>query len=466
MPGLPPRLRTLFRHVRQIWQTRSRRSQHRFALAETVILTAIVLGCAWAVDRRDPLDLHAGFAWIWLLPMIIALRYGTLFGLLSGAMLFGFWKQFPVPSHAAPQDFFIGGLLQTILAGHFSDIWHARRAKADALNGYLNERLVSITNRHFLVRASHERLEKEFLSKPTTMRDAFAELRHLSIDPDMASAPAGGPHAVDDHDDDTKLPGAQALLEFVALASQIEVAALYPVVNGKIRSAAIASVGGEFDLDRTDILVKQAIAHKEIAHLRNVEGPVKDAQYLVCAPLLSADGRFPALLVVKRMPFLSLNFDNLQMLLIVLCYYTDGVSYSSTARRIIAEQPDCPPEFALDIARLSRLQPQVGTSSLLLMSFPANDAGRLWLDYVASQRRALDLIWTVVQPTRLLLVTLMPLTDFDGIKGYRTRIEKQLASRFDVDVQRSDFFMHAATLDASAPATVLPRLLQLGATRV
>ncbi|MEB4733862.1 hypothetical protein OXV40_32935, partial [Burkholderia contaminans] len=52
----------------------------------------IVLALAWHFDRSDPLLLRADFPWLWFGPLIVALRYGTLLGLLANALMIGAWQ--------------------------------------------------------------------------------------------------------------------------------------------------------------------------------------------------------------------------------------------------------------------------------------------------------------------------------------------------------------------------------------
>jgi hypothetical protein len=453
-----------------------------FAIVETVVLIAAVVGISWLADHRDPLLLHAGFPWLWFAPLIVALRYGTLPGLLAGAMLLGAWKLFYPATDPWPVMVFVGGLLQTVIAGHFGDTWGHRAARASTINDYLNDRLVAITNSHYLMRLSHERLEKDLLSKPTTLRDSITELRRLSVTPDelgqnAAAASAGSAHAANNSGpaENTEqagqpgasaaplraLPGAHGLLEFVAQVCQIEVAALYPVRNGRLGSEAAARVGDDFELAPNDELVTHAIRTMSVAHLKTEDIPAAQSQYLVCAPLVSADGQLLAMLVIKRMPFLSLNFDNLQLLLVLLGYYADGVEHASLVEGILAAVPGCPYDFALDLGRLTRLQRDAGiASSMVALAFPRDEAGDSLFEHVIRRRRALDLMWPVQTASQSVLVNLMPATDTTGIDGYLARIETSLSAQFNLDLESARIGVHTLHLGAMEPGPALHRLLK------
>jgi len=431
-----------------------------FAILESVVLVVLALVVCKILVPFDPLLLHAAFPWFWLVPLVLALRYGTLLAVLAGCLMLGAWYVLYPAGSPWPSLYFAGGLIQTIIAGHFGDTWGSRARHTTALNNYLNDRLVALTDSHYLLRLSHERLEKDLLSKPTTLRDAILELRRLSI------AGGGEQTSAQTHGNATpSLGAAHGLLEFIGRACQLEVAALYPVTGVRIGETPAAHIGDPFPLNRDDAMVTHAIETMGVAHLKNVEANNNAAQpiseYLVCAPLLSADGELRALLIVKRMPFLSLNFDNLQMLLVLLSYYADGVGHSVMVRHIIDALPECPPEFALDMSRLTRLRQRTEIeSSLAALVFPRDEEGDSLFEHVTRRRRSLDVSWAVRNDRYSVLVNLMPATNAAGVGGYLARIESSLAAQFNSDFERSRIAVHTVVLDGVDPAGVLKRLLQ------
>jgi hypothetical protein len=182
---------------------------------------------------------------------------------------------------------------------------------------------------------------------------------------------------------------------------------------------------------------------------------------LVCAPVVAADGDVLALLAIRRMPFLSLNFDNLQLLLVLLGYYADGVEHSRQVREILDVVPDCPYDFALDMSRLSRLARSAGiASSLVALVFPHDDAGDSFFEHVMRRRRSLDLLWPIRTEGKSVLVNLMPATDETGVDGYLARIEASLQVQFDLDLEGARIGVHTLHLGGGAPGAALRGLLK------
>jgi len=431
------------------------------AIVETVAFMLVVLVLARLIAPEDPLLAHTGFGWLWIAPLIVSLRYGTLLGLLGGAMVTGAAVFDAHTFQAAWQTpFLLGGLVQTIVAGHFGDTWGNRAVRATALNDYLNDRLVALTNSHYLMRLSHERLEKDLLTKPTTLRDAITELRRLSVTRDAGTEAVSPAGAADGQR--KSIVGAQALLEFVAQACQIDVAALYPLENGHLGGRPLAAIGDSFELDSRDPLLVRALDSKQVAHIHGSEDTMAAPTGLVvCAPLVAADGSMPAVLVIKRMPFLSLNFENLQLLLVMLGYYADGVEHVTLVDSVLHDVPACPVDFALELARLSRLERECGiASSLVALVFPRDEAGDSLYEHVLRRRRSLDLIWPLRTPNESVIVNLMPATDSTGVDGYLARIEGSLEAQFRVDFEAARIGVHTLHLADGEPGRALARFLK------
>ena len=154
---------------------------------EVILIPLILIGLAWWLRPQDPLLLTTPFPWLWFGPVLVALRYGVLPGLMAGLMLLGNWLIADAAGAVVqefPRDYFIGGSLLILLCGEFSDVWRDRNLRMDETNLYVTERLSRLTKRHLLLNLSHDRLEQEMLARPGSLRDALARLRDLVIGSD------------------------------------------------------------------------------------------------------------------------------------------------------------------------------------------------------------------------------------------------------------------------------------------
>lgn len=414
------------------------------AVVEIIVGMAVVLGACYLFQPTDPLLLNMSFPWIWLAATVFALRYGALLGVLAGLCIVFAWLVFYGQGAVGggPPMSFIGGLVQLILVGHFCDLWTSRIDRALTVNEYLGGRLAAITNNHYLLRISHERLEKDLLAKPTTLRDALGHLRGLAASDGQSDG----------------LPNMQAMLEYVALSCQIGEACVFPVVGKSLSSGSVACIGERFQLNSQDPLVQECIATQALVHFRQLDE--LDSAYLACVPILFSGERLAGVLVVRKMPFLSLNFDNLQLLLVLINYYADGIEQRMFVDPVLQRVPMCPPDFALELGRLARMRRVSGVqSSLVALVIPRGPVGDSLFDQLNHYHRALDLSWSFVTELAQVSVTLLPLADQHDVGGYLLRIESDFKSRFNTDFVQAHIASYRSDIDPNNPAEELLQFL-------
>ncbi|RTZ47695.1 hypothetical protein EKL30_01495 [Candidimonas sp. SYP-B2681] len=413
------------------------------AVIEVVAGMVVVMAAGFLLEPPDPLFLDGSFPWIWLAANVFAMRYGALLGMLSGFCIWlGWLLLYPETGmNDFPTMLFVGGLVQVIVIGHFCDIWADRIRRLRSANNYLRDSLVSITNNHYLLRASHERLEQDALARPATLRDAIEHLRSLP-----APAHSGTP-----------FPNAQAVLEFVATACQITEAAVFPMSSKGFSSAAVASVGVPFELSVDDALVAACVEQRALTHLRQSES--WDSAYLACVPIVGTSGNFMGILAVRRMPFLALNTRNLELLLVLFNYYADGLEEHAVAAPVQAIA-QCPYGFAVELGRLARMRKASGIrSSLLGVVCPSGFSGDSLYDRLMQERRSLDLLWRFSSGRSHVVIVLMPFTDDRGIDGYLDRVNSNVKTQLDMDFTEAGVTLYRADVDAVNPGAGLKNLL-------
>ncbi|ALK33702.1 PelD GGDEF domain-containing protein [Burkholderia plantarii] len=443
------------------------------ALVETLVFTVVVLALCRAFSADDPLLIHVGFGWIWLAPVVLALRYGSVSGLVSGFVVLAAWyllyPAVPVPVAAAggaaafagettfvrpfPMEFFFGGFLLTLLTGQFGDIWIARLRQNRIANDYLSERLSILTRNQFMLRLSHERLEQDLLSRPATLRDSLSRLRAVVFDATPSAAGQG----------EVALRGAQAFLDAAAQAVQLEVASVHAWRHGAPAAESAAAIGGAAPLDVNDPLVREAIETRKLVHVeaRGDAAASIGSRYLACVPLLDVKGAPVGVMTIERMPFLALTRDNLQFLLVLCNFYADGVRHAEVTREMLAAFPDCPHRFALDYARLVHLRRDSGVlSAVVTLVFDSDERGAALCEHVVRTRRALDSQWEIVGARRRAVLTLMPLSGTSGVDGYLMRIEDNLRAQFGVDFEGAHVAVYSMNVPAEDPMHPLVKLME------
>ena len=421
------------------------------AIAEVLAVPLLVLAlCVW-VNPADPFFTHGPFPWVVLGPVVVALRYGALAGILAALVVLAGWfglARQGLIGPTMPQDEFLGALVLVMICGEFGSLWSNRVRRAETMQRYIAQRLDHLTHQHYLLRLSHDRLEQDLISRPVSMRDALLNLRRITSHGMVADAAA--------------LPAAGELLRLLSQYCQIECAAVYRMEGSNIRRAADHTLGTPFELNTTDPLITFALERQELSHVALDELEQRGrSRYLVVVPLKDAVGTLQALLVVERMPFFALHEETLQMLNLLLGYYADSLNAARIAEPILRAVPACPPAFAFELMRVWHIRQTSGVRSALVAlefrSQPGFDDLALQIERL---QRALDSVWACESAHGRVLLTLMPLAGESAAQGYANRVEGWIAQNRGATLEEAGVTTRVVLLDQQPPAQLLNTLLQ------
>lgn len=371
-----------------------------------ISLSAAALG--FALHPHDPLWITDEFPWVWVAPILIALRYGVLPGIASSLLLLLVWF-FLEKENAQhfPKEYFLGGVLLVMLSGQFNIIWEARLMRARQINSYIDERLSQLTHQHHLLILSHQILEQEFFSKPVTLRDAMIRLKLLLNDEQAVGTTE------------------QALLKLLTQYCQLESAAFF-ISEGQ-GYKKICEIGSPPELLASDPLLRYSLEQKTLAHLTIQEldeNEVHLSPFLIVSPLFLDNGELLGIFAVERLPFFALTTETLQMIAVILEYYADSRNSGTGFQGLRSIFPDIPIEFAQQLSKMTNLQGKFGIEShIVVITLPRNETSMLAASRLDGMRRALDVGWTVTRTESVLVVNLMPLSNAKAVEGYFARID-------------------------------------------
>lgn len=419
---------------------------------EVVAITVLALYVAARPASGNPLTADDFFPWIWLAPTLLALRYGSMAGVGSaGIVLLGWMVSYfsKAVTTTFPTEYFLGGLILTLGAGQFSDIWRGRLKRVREINGYLDQRLEALTRRHHVLKLSHDRLEHDLLARPLTLRNSLSDLRRHVLREDVASS--------------APLRQAQELMRILVQTSRLEKASLHAEINGRLDVRPVASVGGVAGLNVKDPLVELALAHNELCHVQTATLRYAKSRYLVAAPVIDAAGNRLGLLVVERMPFLCLNKEALQIMKVTLGYYADIINVDQRTFDLCRDIPGCPSQFAEEMFRLERIYQQCSVpSAIVAMKFNV-DEKKMSMVFAESDRkcRRLDVRWQIRSAGHGTLITVLPLHGEVAAEGYVTRMEDRMTRLLGwSEPDRSCIRSFVSTIEGGPAGSVLSDILE------
>jgi hypothetical protein len=410
---------------------------------EVLFIPLAAIGIAWLASPGDPLLANLLFPWLWLAPVLIALRYGVLPGLLASVPMLANWflaNHFGLVKNPQSLEFFFGGGVLVLVCGEFCDVWRHRNLRMEETYLYVTERLSRLTKRHLLVNLSHDRLEQEMLARPGSLRDALVRIRDIAIERSQYAEP---------------LPGSVSLLQLLAQYVSIESAALYTIKpNGQdfVLGERVATLGEPQELTADDELFRLALESLSLTHIASEDVSLENqTKHLVVCPLIAGNDSVMGVLAVTRMPFFSLNVENLQMMSVILAYYADNIHHAPKIHEILTELPTMPTMFAEELMRLMRMQKKVGISSqIVAMTFGGSQGREISAEFLRI-KRGLDLYWQTQVNGLSVVLILLPFASLAAEGGFVQRIEDWLVARFGGNFESLNIRLDSISFDQDDP---------------
>ena len=374
---------------------------------------------------NDPLSLTSPFPWIWLGPVLIALRYGLWPSQLS-ILLILLCYLYPDPTPIINmhfQLFTLGGFLLTLICVMFHSGWSKKIKNSTEVSDYLQKRIQTIAYAYKVGELAYQRLEQNYITKQVTIRSSLNELREM-----LAKSDGMGEETI-----------LNRLLNILALQCSLEVAAIFPVKNNQIMAKPITSIGKIKSPQKNDYLIRECIDNAAATYIRAEEMlKGRSSDFLVAVPFINQEDKIYALLIIETMPFLSLNNENIETINLLLRYFLEGKTVKN-AELILKQYPDCPVFFANELQRLTNLyintQQDSAVVVFLVLQCPHQED---YLFRLKQEKRGIDTSWESAKGENKFLFVLMPLSSHAGIESYRIRMNTVLESEFKATLNESE----------------------------
>jgi hypothetical protein len=384
--------------------------------AEVLLWPPFFIALSWYSNLANPFYINEGFPWPWLGVWLIALRYGALAGTVAAIVLLAAWYAI-APLATFPRLYFLGGGILTLICGEFGSLWGARSARFREASAYQEDKIERLTRRLYLLKVSHDELEYELVDRPGTLRDALVELRALL---DAASGDTGN------------LPGARAIMEFMARYCQIEAGALYAYIDGPTPVLSErARIGEVAPPDVLDPMVARAVETGQAVHLQEeLMDKSRKHSLLAVAPVRDSKGNTIGVLTVRRMPFLALNPDNLRTIWVLLQSYAEYLRLAYVARETTKDWPEAPMSLRHEFAWIQRLQLDHGLQSWCVLWRCQSTQALQVLQHVQREHTAGEMAWLLQHNGQAVLVSLLAFVGTAQVKMQQQRIKDSLARSF------------------------------------
>lgn len=406
----------------------SRPSLWYWAPIETLAAVICNIGLSYYFSADDPLYARGPFPWCLVLPMFIALRYGTFYGLLSVSLPLAFFKS--VTAYDAWINLVCGQFVFVMIIGEFSRFWFYANAKLDERGRYLKYRIDQLSRVYFLLKLSHKQLENNLILKPITLRQIIEKIRRM----------------IDSKDGEVSDEAYNALLMQTSQYCGFTSAAIFKAYhNGKITNKKLAGIGEDFELNFDDPLFQQERRLDKPRYWLINELPDKyQSSYLIVAPIQASSGKISAYYIVKDMSFTMLHDDTINILMIILLYFANSVEDYNKTPNVLRSYPSCPGIFARDLLNCIKLYEHLAVESYLVSIFVHKSKCSELLQLKLTEiHRSMDQGWWLEEGDYFIHLNLMPFTNSAEIAGYLDRMQKYLRDNFLLNMDGETlFFTH------------------------
>ncbi|MCK5871636.1 MAG: hypothetical protein KAG26_02320 [Methylococcales bacterium] len=397
-----------------------RNSNQFMPIVEAIILTVLGIFLGYLLTPSLNFFTTFGFSWIILGPFLAGLRYGFAYALNSTLLviaLMGALYRYVYPEWevAAFIPTMLGIFFISITAGEFRNYSERKIKQLQVSFNYTDQRLGEVTNAFNLLKISHERLAQQSASK-STLRDSLLVVReHV-----MRAKTAGG--------DLNAL-----ILRIFADYGSIQQAGVYTLdTSGQLNQTPVASLGGVFKLNPKDLLLQKTLTTLQTTMLKPNFSTQKEYSdlLLLVIPIVDVFGKVWGVVLVNKMPFRAFRADNINLLsvlgghiadLISMVQFDDYVVKNTDLQYFILQTKRC-----LDDAKAYSQ-----ASSLVGIHITNRKESDDITHAIMSSQRGLDSAWNVQNKLgQQCIFVLLPLTDFNGVDGYKLRLQQMLAQNY------------------------------------
>lgn len=379
----------------------------RIVFAEVLIFGVIAITLGYIFKPDDPLLINQPAGYYMALLAVMTLYYGLTAGLIAlalmGIAIFLAYKPFPY-------QFFLWHLLFSIIFGEFHFFWTRRTSRLNEENKYLVEKVEDIGKTLFILKVSHDQLERNYILKPFSMRAALYEIRKKLLS----------------DGDETYY----WFVKFLSRTFNIGSASLYIREESGFKEAAKIGKGTEVEADAT--LIRRVMEDKNAAFVSVSDTAEEElSPYLAVVPAVDGSEEVTALLLINEMPFLSLNADNMLTISLFMTYFFDEKERIKKVSPMYNIFPVCDSEFLNELIKLSNLKHKLNVdSNLIVFDIEDNSVKDHIFQLIQAKVRGADLLCRYEAGSVFKTVILLPLTSTTGAFGFLNRILKEIQENF------------------------------------
>jgi sugar-specific transcriptional regulator TrmB len=265
--------------------------------------------------------------------------------------------------------------------------WTKKIEKLTEENKYLKHRIEEVGSAYYLLKISHDELEKNYILKPFSIREVLREIKDLI---------------------NSSKDGYELFLTLLKNLFKLEKAGLYIKENNAFILKSALGENNEIDLD--DPLIKEALESYTISYIGHLYD--KKSNYLAVIPIISLTKELKGIFVVEEIPFFSLTKDNLIAISLFLTYFINMVNIVKDYKDMALD-----PFISKEIETLRLLSINYTIENYVVIFYIRDKMEKA---YIQKYLRGSDIYFEYLDK----LVVILPLTSSLGVMKFIDRLNK------------------------------------------
>jgi hypothetical protein len=384
-----------------------------YSYVETGALMAGFFTLGYIIDPHDPALIYSGLAYITFVMSIITLFHGISNGLFAVFGLAAVMKFFyPV----FPTEAFLNEVVFVLVFGEFHYYWNRKIIQNKTKNSYLGTKLDELSNAFYMLKISHDQLEKNYVFKPMSLRNSIRLIKEAYVD---------------------KKDYFKNFLLILQKSFNVTKAELYAVEKERLYSVYDQERLNEIKI--SDPMIETALLKKRPIYVSSKE--VKNnSRYLAVIPAVSQD-KVKGLLLIEKMPFLSFNKDVLISISILVTYFLEELGKWDIIRQAGQKNTLVNDEFYFELMRLNKIYTEYDVNSaLLILKTKDRLFAHMLLEKTQENLRSLDMVSAHASDGYEVLGILFPFADQASAQGFLDRLFLRLKLELDDEKIEYTFF--------------------------
>ncbi len=418
---------------------------HRYAYAETIVITLFYLAIGYLVNPEDSLMIKKDAPYLLMLLAVITLFHGFENGVLAltitTLVMWFFYDPFPYLS-------FLVALIMTMLFSEFHRYWTRKIQRLQLEAEYKTRKISELSRAFYTLKISHDQLEKNYVIKPMSIRNS---LEHILQKGQPATKEGGIQEGIDNL--------ARDFLELLQKSFNIKKAQIIyidtlrytpssDIAFFKKNAQLVGNAPNDTALETIfqEDIVDQALLKRRAVYISDAAGNpsfanATDAPYLAVMPSYF-EGKLLGMLLIQELPFMAYNKENLTAIAILLDYFLIEINNKA----YLMESDYLPyvtdETFKVEFTRLKYIFDRYNVNTaLIVLKIESKLQARRLHEFIVKMLRTLDMVTLVKTGASYNIIVMVVLNDRSAAEGFLNRFRANLKTKEDQEFEVMYFDM-------------------------